>query len=124
MNNVLSKNIKKHRELKGYSQEYMAHELKISQPSYAKIENDSTQITVDRLSNISKILDVDIIELLDLNKQTIYNQSFSDYSQNQNFQEIHNLHQENKEIFKELLKAKDEQIELLKEQLALLTKRK
>ncbi len=116
MNKILSKNIRKYRELKGYSQEYMANELHISQPSYAKLENDSTKITVERLFNISKLLEMDMAELLDLKNQKIYNQEFKDNSNN--YQEIHNLHQENKETYKELLKAKDEQIALLKEMLA------
>ncbi len=118
MNNTLSKNIRKHRELKGYSQEYMANELHISQPSYAKIENDSTKITVERLFSISKLLEMDIAELLDLKNQTVYNQEFKDNAYNHNYQTVQNLYQENKETYKELLKAKDEQIALLKEMLA------
>lgn len=113
MNNVLSKNIRKHREIKGYSQEYMAQELDITQSSYAKLENDSTKITVERLFNISKLLEMEITELLDLKNQTIYNQRFNDNSHN--YQEIQHLHQENKEVYQELLKVKDEQIALLKE---------
>ncbi len=116
MNNTLSKNIRKYRELKGYSQEYMAGELHISQPSYAKLENDSTKITVDRLFSISKLLEIEIAELLDLKNQTIYNQEFSDNSIGH--QTVQNLYQENKETYRELLKAKDEQIALLKDLLA------
>ncbi len=113
MNNTLSKNIRKYRELRGYSQEYMASELQISQPSYAKMENDSTKITVERLFSISKLLDMDIAELLDLKKQTIYNQDLKDSAVGH--QTVQNLYQENKEVYKELLKSKDEQIALLKE---------
>ncbi len=115
MNNTLSKNIRKHRELKGYSQEYMANELHISQPSYAKLENDSTKITVERLFSISKLLEMDMAELLDLKNQTVYNQELKDYAVGH--QTVQNLYQENKETYKELLKAKDEQITLLKEML-------
>ncbi len=116
MNNNLSRNIKKHREIKGYSQEYMAQELEITQPSYAKIENDSVQITVDRLFKISKILAIDVVELLGIQQQTIYHQELKDYSIGH--QSIKTLHQENKETLQELLKAKDEQIALLRELLS------
>ncbi len=116
MNNILSKNIRKYREIKGYSQEYMATELDISQSSYAKLENDSTKITVDRLFHISKLLQTEVSKLLDLKNQTIYNQEFKDYSIYH--QSVQNLHQENKEVYQELLKAKDEQIALLKEMLS------
>ena len=37
--------------------------------------------------------------------------------ESKNYQEIQNLYQENKEVYQELLKAKDEQIALLKEML-------
>lgn len=56
MNNLISKNIRKYREIKGFSQDYMAHQLDINQASYAKIENNSTKLTVDRLFAISKLL--------------------------------------------------------------------
>ena len=36
-NDIIGKNIRKYRELKGYSQEYMAHELDLTQASYAKL---------------------------------------------------------------------------------------
>lgn len=115
MNNAVGKSIRKHRELKGYSQEYMAHQLDLSQASYAKIESNTTKMTVDRLFSISKLLEIDVAELLDLNNQTMYNQDLKDNAIGH--QQIENLYQENKEIYQELLKSKDEQIALLKEML-------
>ncbi|WP_417428163.1 helix-turn-helix domain-containing protein [Halpernia sp.] len=115
MNNILGKNIRKHRELKGFSQEYMAHQLDLNQASYAKIENNTTKMTIDRLFSISKLLEIDVAELLELSKQNVYN-----VYDNQNaigHQQVENLHQENKEVYQELIKAKDEQITLLKEML-------
>ena len=41
MNDTIAKNIRKYREIKGYSQEYVAHQLNINQASYAKLENNS-----------------------------------------------------------------------------------
>lgn len=113
MNNIIGQNIRKYREIKGYSQEYIAHELKINQASYGKLENNTTKITVDRLFEIAKLLEADLAEILELDKQTVYN-----VYDNQNaigHQQVENLHQENKEIYQELIKAKDEQIALLKE---------
>ncbi len=59
---------------------------------------------------------MEVSELLDLKNQTVYNQEFSNNSVGH--QTVQNLYQENKETYKELLKAKDEQIALLKEMLA------
>ncbi|WP_027378422.1 helix-turn-helix domain-containing protein [Chryseobacterium daeguense] len=115
MNDVISKNIRKHRELKGFSQEYMANQLNINQASYAKIENNSTKLTVERLFAISKLLETEITDLLDLKNQTIYN--IYDNQHGVGSQHIQNLYQDNKEVYEKLIQAKDEQIALLKEML-------
>ncbi|WP_332453426.1 helix-turn-helix transcriptional regulator [Chryseobacterium aquaticum] len=123
MNESISKNIRKHRELKGFSQEYMANQLDINQASYAKIENNSTKITVDRLFAISKLLEADITDLMDLKTQTIYNVYDNEHAiGNQDIknhaighQEVQTLYQDNKEVYEKLIKAKDEQIALLKD---------
>jgi transcriptional regulator with XRE-family HTH domain len=115
MNDAIAKNIRKHRELKGFSQEYMAHQLNVNQSTYAKMENSSTKITIDKLFSVAKLLETDVSDLLNEEKSTIYNQDLKDNAIGH--QQIENLHQENKEVYQELLKAKDEQIALLKEML-------
>ena len=115
MNDTIAKNIRKHRELKGFSQEYMAHQLNVNQSTYAKMENSSTKITIDKLFSVAKLLEADVSEILDLKNQTIYNQDLKDKSVGH--QQVENLYQENKEVYQELRKAKDEQIALLKEQI-------
>lgn len=56
--------IKQFRELRNYSQEYVAKKMGISQNAYSKIENNITQLTVTHVKHISTILDVPIIDLL------------------------------------------------------------
>jgi len=62
--NSIGNNIKMFRELHNFSQEYMAHELGLSQASYARIESGQTIPKVDRLQHIATILDVDLSTLL------------------------------------------------------------
>ena len=57
-------NIKNIRELKNYSQEYVAEEIGISQSLYAKIENGSAIPKIDRLQKIAEVLEVDLSTLL------------------------------------------------------------
>lgn len=111
-NDTIGKNIRKFRELKGYSQEYMAHELDITQASYAKLESNSTKINVERLFTIAKLLETDVADILELNKQTIYHQDIKENSIGH--QQVQTLHQDNKETYEKLIQAKDEQIALLK----------
>lgn len=61
----IGSNIKKIRELKSYSQEYIAQELGISQPSYARIENGTVSPKVARLQRIAGILKVELSVLFD-----------------------------------------------------------
>ena len=57
-------NIRKIREHRNYTQEYLAAKLRISQNAYSKIELGYTKITVERLFCIADILEVDVISIL------------------------------------------------------------
>ncbi|NOZ35135.1 MAG: helix-turn-helix transcriptional regulator [Chlorobi bacterium] len=91
----IGENIRKIRMLKGYSQEYIASLLKISQRSFSKIERNEVNITWDRIQEISKILEVDINVL----------KNFS------NFDIFDNLNQEETDIDK-LIKKQFYKLEL------------
>jgi transcriptional regulator with XRE-family HTH domain len=56
--------IKKYREMRNYSQKYVAAKLGISQNAYSKIENNITQLTVHHVKELSKILEVPVTDLL------------------------------------------------------------
>lgn len=49
---------------KGYSQEYMAFMLEISQSTFSKMESGSIEITVKRLFEIAEILEVKMTALI------------------------------------------------------------
>jgi transcriptional regulator with XRE-family HTH domain len=61
---TVAANIRRIRESKGYTQEYLAMKLGISQNAYSKIELGYTKITLERLFHIAKIIETDIIRLL------------------------------------------------------------
>ena len=111
MEKVINK-IKEIRKNKGYSHEYMAHLLNISQVAYSKIEKQETKLTVERLYKIAEILESKIEDVLDIKADKIYNQDLKD--QAVGHQEIQNLYQDNKEVYEKLIASKDEQIALLK----------
>src|SRR5687768_14361776 len=56
--------IKRYREMRNFSQKYVAAKMGISQNAYSKIENNITQLTVHHVKELSKILDVSITDLL------------------------------------------------------------
>ncbi|MBP8067184.1 MAG: helix-turn-helix transcriptional regulator [Pedobacter sp.] len=57
-------NVRKVREFRNYTQDYLAAKLEISQNAYSKIELGYSKITLDRLFHIALILEVEVMELL------------------------------------------------------------
>lgn len=64
-------NIRKVREYRDYTQEYLAMKLGISQNAYSKIELAYTRITLERLIQIAQILEVDSVDLLNGNSEDL-----------------------------------------------------
>lgn len=56
--------IRKLREDRGFTQDYLANRLGISQNAYSKLELGYSKVTVDRLFHIAAILQVSVTELL------------------------------------------------------------
>jgi transcriptional regulator with XRE-family HTH domain len=67
----IGEKIKKFRELKNYTQEYMADKLAISQNAYSKIERSETDVAYSRVESISKILDVDVLDIIGFDEKKL-----------------------------------------------------
>lgn len=61
---VLGTQLRNLRIQKGYSQSDMAEKMHISQSAYAKIESGKTNVDLERLDQIARILEVDWQEIL------------------------------------------------------------
>ena len=68
--------LKQIRELKNLSQEYIANQLGLSVRAYSKIETGETQLTINRLNEISRIMGVDPIEVLGFDEKQVFNKRF------------------------------------------------
>lgn len=101
----------------------MAHELDITAAAYRKIETGETKLSVERLMKIADILETPFTDFFDVEKN-IFNQQNNHDNENVYQQKIDNFYQENKEVYQELLKSKDDQIAMLKEQLAFFKEKK
>ena len=115
MNNV-GFNIRKSREKRGFSQEYVAERLGINQSTYGKLERDVSNITLDRLFKIADVLEEDITTLLDIGKKNIFN---NQTNQGNGYVETINndyrtIVEELKLAYEKMLALKDEQIDFLK----------
>jgi transcriptional regulator with XRE-family HTH domain len=59
MNNVGDR-IRQLREMKGLSQDYMASQLGLTQPSYSRLEKNDERLTITRLQQIAELLETSI----------------------------------------------------------------
>lgn len=95
MQKIITK-IKKIRLEKGYSHEYIAYELGISQVAYSKVEKLETKLSVERLYKIAEILEVTVSDILDIETNNHFNQTSGENSTDY-LQKIENFYQKNKE---------------------------
>ena len=70
---MISTKIKKLRELKGLSQEYMAIGLDITQGAYSKLERSDKGISIDKLKGISELLEVDAMDFFKSSEEVVFN---------------------------------------------------
>jgi transcriptional regulator with XRE-family HTH domain len=68
---------------KGYSQEYMAEILAVSQKTYSNMENDKTSISIEALKKIAEAYRVNILKLLSDEKIMVQQNNFLDLSSKQ-----------------------------------------
>jgi transcriptional regulator with XRE-family HTH domain len=62
--NAVAGNIRKIRDFRNYTQDYLAAKIGISQNAYSKIELGYSKITVDRMFQIAAILEVEVTDVL------------------------------------------------------------
>jgi len=68
---TVAANIRKVREFRDYTQEYLAMKLGISQNAYSKIELAYTRITLERLIQIAAILEIDVVTLINSSSEDL-----------------------------------------------------
>lgn len=104
----IGKKIKQLRELKNYSQEYMATQLKMSVPGYGRIERNEVDVSMERANQIATVLGISLTELISFDEKYIFN----NYANNQNAFVINSeLHQEDKKALNELVDYLKKQLE-------------
>jgi transcriptional regulator with XRE-family HTH domain len=66
--NEIGELIRIQRVIKGYSQEYLANQLNMSQSAYSNLERGNTDVSAKRLIQIAEILEVPTLALLPKSK--------------------------------------------------------
>lgn len=113
-------NIRKIRLKKGYSQQFLADSLGISQSKFNRIEGDQASISASDLVKICEILDTNLNELLSKEKWNVHNNNFNDNSILYN--NIENFFSGQKELYEDQISSLKEETKALREQVAELLK--
>ena len=104
----IGKKIKQLRELKNYSQDYMASQLKMSVPGYGRIERNEVDVSMERANQIANVLGISLTELISFDEKYIFN----NYANNQNAFVINSeLHQDDKKTLMDLVDYLKQQLE-------------
>lgn len=114
-NNAIGIKIRKIREIKSFSQEYVANKLSISQSAYSNIENEKTPVTAKNLEQIAAILEVTPEIIKGFNDQMV----FESCSQSVFLQATGISKPEKETLYLELIQQLKERIRSLEEIIAL-----
>ena len=109
---MLGRKIKKLRELKNYTQEYMATNLQISQNTYSRIENENVKISTDRLKEIASILEVPS-EYLISEDRPLLTFNTSNNTIERFYGQVETINEEKKETWQQIFKQMENQIKHL-----------
>lgn|SRR5690606_8340911 len=117
------KNIRVLRKIKGYSQDYIAKKMNITQSSYARFENQGVKIDFNIIQAVADVLETDICTLINFHQKDVRKEKDTlSLDQKEIAKKINALSERNAYLIKmndqlqKQLKDKEHIIELLKQQ--------
>lgn len=122
---LIGDKIKSIRELKNFTQEYIADQLGITQAGYSKIEKGKTSLSLEKLEQLAVILELPLENIINFEIQEYFNQSHNDqkvnalYSQNR-FELVAKLYEDKIILLEKLLGKTDQELQFYKEKCALM----
>jgi transcriptional regulator with XRE-family HTH domain len=110
--NIVGEKIKKIRELRNFTQEYMADRLEMTQAGYSKIERGQTDLSMSKLDEIAKVLEVRVEDILLFDQQKFFN-SFNNVegSNNGSVVIINGISQEIKALYEDKIRLLEKLME-------------
>jgi len=115
----IGKNIRVFREIKGYSQDYMANKIGISQRTYSNIEADKSKVDTELIKSIASVLEIDPIRLLSFNEKVLFHGN--NHSNVAYYQNVSEALGKESEALKEHIKHLQGEVVFLRKQLDKLT---
>lgn len=113
---MIGKNIRKYRERKEFSQEFVASKLGLSQKAYSNIELDVTDLNINRLMAIANVLEVTPEKLIEFDANRLGRSGLSPVSKAPKEAELKSIVELYEKIIK-VLEEKNRLLEIMIEQL-------
>lgn len=106
--------IKKLREFKNLTQEYMAGRLEVSQSYYNRIENGQVNLTLERIQAIATILDIEPLALLAFDEVQYFHQVSN--SQIGSGQYVHQVYsEEERSLYRQQIARLEQEVNYLRQ---------
>jgi transcriptional regulator with XRE-family HTH domain len=108
--------LKQIRLKRNYSQDFLAKKLGVTQKAYSKIENNETRLNVETLVRLAEILETPVGDFFQDAGKPIYNDFSTRHTGDNVIYKTENQVAK-EELYDQLLKAKDDTIQILKAEL-------
>lgn len=113
---TINRKIARIRHFKGLSQEWMAHEMGISQNSYSRLESGHTKLTTEHLGKIATLFDMKPEEIYALEDNLVFN----NYGKQEGFfgnnsNPILNASEKERELYEARIKALEKEVDFLRD---------
>lgn len=112
----LGQNIRKIRELRNFTQQYMAENLQMTQGNYARLENEEIQMTEARLEKIASVLGCDAATIVEFTPEIFFSQKYRPEKQEPVIQL--QISPELKRLYEDRIKSLEDTVAKLKSELA------
>jgi transcriptional regulator with XRE-family HTH domain len=119
--NTIYSKIKSVRELKNYTQEYVAGQLDMSQPAYNKIESGRTALTFEKLEEIARVLGVGLEDIIGFDSTAVLRRtreelsgSGCNYPSAASISYLHQLYEDKIMLLERLLSKTEQELDFYK----------
>ncbi|TDX09643.1 helix-turn-helix transcriptional regulator [Flavobacterium sp. S87F.05.LMB.W.Kidney.N] len=118
MGTSIKNKIKNIRELRNYTQQYMADQLGITQAGYSKIEKGKTLVSYSKLLEISVIFEASIEEIINFDSQgcikSLNTIKDTNTDLNDNYKVLKELYEDKIKLLEKLLNKTENELEYYK----------
>jgi transcriptional regulator with XRE-family HTH domain len=120
MEQKIGRKIKKLRELRNYSQDYMAAQLGISQSTYSQLETEDAGLSPDRLEKIATLLQITVSDIENFDDRLIFQVTNHNPKDGSGHAYVNNNNVNTTDTDNKIIKLQEDKIRLLEEQVQML----